>query len=433
MFYELLQLAIGNLGRARARLIMTSAGVLVGTSAVILLIALTIGLQQAAEASIGSDASLTEIQVFPNYDRRSGSSDNIPQLNNEAVRAFWQIPGVSVVIPMLNLEGGELQSGDYQGYAYPMAGVDPNLLPYMGLQTQVGQLSLQPGQMLAGARVGDNFYDPEATNEEWQPIQVDVMENPPRLLLYQMGGEGTSTRRIDMNITGLLAEGTSNYDYGFLLPIQDVITYNEWITGQDFDPENFVYGQITVRASSRETANAVSEAIRELGYGTGGMGEYLNALNSYFTTMRIMLGGIGGVALLVAAFGVANTMMMAILERTREIGLMKAIGATNRDVLTVFLIEAGLVGLAGGLAGVGLSLLLQNIINQAMQNLSSEGGGGGGFLPLDPSQIGGNLVIIPTELIVAAIILAVLVGVVAGFYPAMRAAQLPPVTALKQE
>ncbi len=431
MFYELLQLAIGNLGRARARLIMTSAGVLVGTSAVILLIALTIGLQQAAEASIGSDASLTEIQVYPNYDRRS-ASENVPQLNNDAVRAFWQISGVAVVIPMLNLQGGELQSDDYQGYAYPIAGVDPNLLPYMGLQTQVGQLSLQPGQVLAGGLMGDNFYDPEASGDDWQPIQVNVIENPPRMLLYQMGGEGSTTRKIDLNISGLLSEGNSNYDYGLLMPIQDVISYNEWITGQKFDPETFVYDQITVRATSRETANSVSDAIRELGYGTGGMGDYLNSLNSYFTTMRIMLGGIGGVALLVAAFGVANTMMMAILERTREIGLMKAIGATNRDVLTVFLIEAGLVGLTGGLAGVGLSLILQNVINQAMLNISSEGGGGG-FLPLDPSQIGGNLVVIPTELIVAAIILAVMVGVVAGFYPAMRAAQLPPVTALKQE
>ena len=432
MLYELFQLAIGNLGRARARLVMTSGGVLVGTTAVILLIALTVGLQQAAEAGIGSSASLTEIQVYPNYGREA--NDNIPQLDPAAVRAFWQIPGVAAVIPMVHLQAGELQVDDYSGYVYPVAGIDPNLLPYMGLQAQVGELSLQPGQIIAGARAGDNFYDPESSDEVWQPVIVNLLETPPTLLLYQHSSDGAGgTRKINLTITGQLAEG-NNFDYGLLMPIQEVLSLNEWITGQEVDPETFRYDEIIVRATSRETANPVSEAIRELGYATGGIGDYLNQLNNFFGTMRLMLGGVGGVALLVAAFGVANTMMMAILERTREIGLMKAIGATNRDVLTVFLIESGLVGLFGGLAGVGLSYLLQNLINQAVSNLStSTEGGGGFFLPVDPSQIGGNLVVIPPELALFAVALAVLVGVGAGFYPALRAAQLPPVIALKQE
>ncbi|MBC7815023.1 MAG: FtsX-like permease family protein, partial [Burkholderiales bacterium] len=122
----------------------------------------------------------------------------------------------------------------------------------------------------------------------------------------------------------------------------------------------------------------------------------------------------------------------AILERTREIGLMKAIGATDRDVLTVFLIEAGLVGMAGGLSGVGLSLFLQNVINQAVANAPTAEQGGIG-LPFDTSQIGGNLVVIPPELTIFAIVLATAVGLGAGLYPALRAARLPPVIALKME
>ncbi len=430
MLYELFQLAVGNLGRARARLIMTSGGVLVGTSAVILLVALTIGLQQAAEAGIGSNASLTEIQVYPNYSRESG--DNVPQLDTAAVRAFWQIPGVAAVVPMINLQAGELQAGDYRGYAYPIAGIDPNLLPYLGVQAQFGELTLQPGQVISGALTGENFYDPENSSEVWQPVSVNLLETSARLLLYQYSGDTPGTRRINLSISAQLIEG-NRFDYGLLMPLQDVINLNEWITGQKFDAETFRYDEIIVRATSRETSNAVSTAIRELGYATGGMGEYLDQLNNFFVTMRLMLGGVGGVALLVAAFGVANTMMMAILERTREIGLMKAIGATNRDVLTVFLIESALVGLFGGLAGVGLSFLLQNLINQAISSPSAEGGGGMFFLPFDPSQIGGSLMVIPPELALFAVVLAVMVGVGAGFYPALRAAQLPPVIALKQE
>ena len=427
MLYELARLAIDNLGRARARLAMTAAGVLVGTAAVILLVALTIGLQQAAEAGIGSSVSLTRIDVYPGW--TPDPEATIPQLDNDAVRAFWQIRGVQVVIPIVNLQGGELRAGDYSGWAWTI-GVDPALLPYMGITTQRGELSLNPGEAIVGARVGSNFYDPKS--EVWEPITVDIFETPVRLHLFQFSGEAPSERRIDLHISGEIREGTE-YDYAILMPIDDVIKYNEWITGQRADPATFRYDQIIVMATSRETTNDVTEAIREMGYSAGGAGDFLNQLNSFFGTMRLALGGVGGVALVVAAFGVANTMMMAIMERTREIGLMKALGATDRDVLTVFLIEAGLVGFFGGLAGVGVSLALQSLVNQAMEQLSVGGGGGVMFLPIDPNQIGGNLLVIPSELALLAVALATLVGVGAGLYPALRAAQMLPVNALKQE
>jgi putative ABC transport system permease protein len=432
MFYELSLLAIGNLSRARARLVMTAGGVLVGTTAVVLLIALTFGLQQAAEAGIGSSATLTEIQVYPNYGRGpDGSSpEEIPQLTVEAVQKFWQIPGVAAVIPMTNLQGGEILAGKLTGYAQ-VIGIDPQLLPYLGIQPQAGALTLNKGEVIVGAHTGDYFYDPNADSENYQPIVVDLYSTAFKLHLYQYSGSGQTDRKIDVKVSGLIAEGTS-YDYALLMPLQDVLKLNEWITGTPIDPDTFVYDQVTIRASSRETTNGVSEAVRDMGYGAGGMGDYLNQLNNFFSTMRLMLGGVGGVALLVAAFGVANTMTMAILERTKEIGLMKAIGATDRDVLTVFLIEAGLVGLAGGLAGIGLSLFLQNVINQAVLNAPASGQGGIG-LPFDTSQIGGNLVVIPPELTFFAILLATGVGLGAGLYPALRAARLPPVIALKME
>src|SRR3954447_4679158 len=108
MFTELALLAIGNLNRARARLAMTAGGVLVGTTAVILLIALTAGLQQAAEASIGSNSQLLELDVSPNYNFRPSDQQQQPtdikQLTVDEVNKFWNIPGVGVVIPITNLQ-----------------------------------------------------------------------------------------------------------------------------------------------------------------------------------------------------------------------------------------------------------------------------------------------------------------------------------------
>lgn len=434
MFYEMAMLAINNLGRARARLAMTSGGVLVGTTAVIILIALTIGLQQAAEAGIGSNAALTEIQVYPNYAPMPDGStpEELPQLDAAAVRAFWQIPGVAAVIPIVNLQGGEIRTDDYTGYVQVM-GIDPALLPYLGLKVQQGELAMGRGQVIIGAHAGDYFNDPNADADNYQPIQVDLFTTPFELKLYQYTAATPTERDVKVTVAGLLQEGTS-YDYAMLLPIEDVIRLNEWMSGQPVDMKTFRYDQIMVRATDRETTLAVTAAIRELGYGAGGMGDFLNQLNSFFVTMRLMLGGVGGVALLVAAFGVANTMTMAILERTKEIGLMKAIGASDRDILTVFLIEAGLVGLAGGAAGVGLSMFLRDVINRAVMNMPSDPQAGGiMFLPFDPAQMGGNLIVIPAELSLFALALATTVGLGAGLYPALRAARLPPVIALKME
>lgn len=438
MFYELGMLAIGNLNRARARLAMTAGGVLVGTTAVILLVALTAGLQQAAEASIGSNSQLLELDVSPNYSFRSSGGEQqqpseIKQLTVEEVNKFWNIPGIAVVIPITNLQSGEINAGKYTGYA-SVQGIDPKLLPYMGINVQQGNLTLESGQVLLGAHVGDYFYDPKGTGDQ-QNVKIDLFTTPFKLKLYQYTAQTPTQRSIAPKPAGVLAEN-DRFGNSMLMPIQDVLNYNQWITGTKIDPKKFFYDQVVVRAKSRETVTSISEAIRKLGFQSGGMGEYISQLNSFFDAMRLILGGVGGIALLVAAFGVANTMTMAILERTREIGLMKAIGATDRDVLTVFLIEAGLVGLAGGITGVGLSYFLQHLINSALASAGSPDPNQpsiANFLPFDTSKIGGQLFVIKPELAIFALILATSVGLGAGLYPALRAARLPPVIALKSE
>lgn len=425
MFSELAQLALHNLLRARARLAMTAGGVLVGTAAVVLLIALTIGLQNAAEAGIGSSNALTEIYVYTAWSPNPDTPR--PKLDLEAVRTLATIEGVQVVIPTYE-SGAQLESGKLQGWG-SIVGIDPRLLPYLGLQVAQGALSLERGQVLVGGQVGSNFYDPKS--ETYEPKFVDMYSERVNVIHYNSVG---APRKEKLNVAGVLAVAGNSFDYGLLMPIQDALALREWASGEKVDPKTFEYSQIIVRARSREVTQAVSEAIRKLGYGVGGMGDYLKALNDYFTTMRVMLGGIGGVALLVAAFGVANTMTMAILERTREIGLMKAVGATDGNILTVFLVEAGSVGFFGGLAGLSVSLLIQNLVNQAIANAPrGDGSGGMSFLPIDLNNFSGELVVIPLELMLFGLGLATTVGLLAGFYPSLRAARMTTVTALKTD
>jgi putative ABC transport system permease protein len=154
--------------------------------------------------------------------------------------------------------------------------------------------------------------------------------------------------------------------------------------------------------------------------------QQLEQASSFFVTLQAILGGIGAIALLVAAFGIANTMSMAILERTREIGLMKAVGASNKDVMIVFLGESGGIGLLGGLGGVLLGIGLNVVLNLVGQSMQL----GQAMTGVNEAT---NITHTPIWLPIFAALFATLIGVVSGAYPASRAAGLSPITALKYE
>ncbi|MFN8452395.1 MAG: ABC transporter permease [Anaerolineae bacterium] len=427
MLYELASLSVRNLLRARARLLMTAGGVMIGTTAVVLLIALTIGLQTAAEASIGEGASLTQITIRSSFRRDSSA----PTLDMDAVEELAALPDVAAVIPMLQLSGFvELRAGDLRGSAQ-IYGVYPATLAYLGVTAADGTLTLDnsnPYGAIVGGTVADNFTS--ADSDTFSSVAVDLMSQSVEMRIYSQGS--SASRKVPFTISAILDTGSS-WDSTILFPMQTVIDLTERISGSDLDADDLTFSQIVVQASSRETAAAVLESITDLGYNASGTGSYLSQLNSFFGTLRVVLGGVGGVAMLVAAFGVANTMTMAILERTHEIGLMKAVGASDQAVLTIFLIEAGMVGLLGGAAGLAISYVLQSAGNQVLANLSASGALEG-FLSVDlSSSSSASLIAIPGELALFAVALATLIGICAGLYPAMRAARTLPVLALKSE
>jgi putative ABC transport system permease protein len=183
------------------------------------------------------------------------------------------------------------------------------------------------------------------------------------------------------------------------------------------------FDALIVRAASLSAAPAVSVAIEELEVNVQSLEAILDAANQVLALLQALLGSVGGLALLVAALGVANTMMMAIYERTREIGVLKALGASAREIRWLFTVEAGLIGLIGGFTGLILGFLLGRLVDWiAHRYLISEGVTGVGLLS-----------VVPWWLAVGALLFAAVIGIVAGLYPAARAARLDPVTALRHE
>lgn len=182
------------------------------------------------------------------------------------------------------------------------------------------------------------------------------------------------------------------------------------------------YPSAYVNIENKDNSDTIVEEVKKLGYGAAAGKEEINAQSQAFTIIGAVLGGIGGIALLVAAIGVINTMVMATLERTREIGIMRATGATKRTVRSLFTVEAGVLGFMGGIFGIilsfGFAILLNGLLNKQLED--------GGISER-------NIVSIPPQIAIVVILVTTLIGMAAGRLPARRAANLDPVEALRYE
>jgi len=183
-----------------------------------------------------------------------------------------------------------------------------------------------------------------------------------------------------------------------------------------------IYSSLTVHVSSAKQVQAVEDAVKQMGFLAFSLLDATRSLQRFFAILDVFLGIFGSLALAVASLGIINTLVMAILERRREIGILKALGAGDRDVRQLFFAEAGAMGLAGGALGVALGWSIGRVINFGTnlylhrQNLPRE-----------------NIWSVPWWLVAGAIGFAVLVSLAAGIYPASRAARLDPVQALRYE
>jgi putative ABC transport system permease protein len=240
--------------------------------------------------------------------------------------------------------------------------------------------------------------------------------------------EGELVTRADrLRIAGVLEETGGADDYTIFMGLSDVEDANRWSTGRRARASDG-YGEVLVKVDDRTNVRDLQESIAAMGFETFSALDILEAVNQFAMILQAVLGGLGAVALLVAAFGIANTMTMAIYERTREIGIMKALGATNRDVLRIFLTEAAAIGVLGGIAGAVIGWSAGILIDLIVRNLVIANSGGTTAVE-DIAEIS----VTPVWLLVFAVVFAACVGLVSGVYPALRAASMKPLAALRTE
>jgi putative ABC transport system permease protein len=310
-----------------------------------------------------------------------------------------------------------------------VTGLDPASVSKFGYSLESGTDRLGRWQVLVGARVDDGFYDPQARRVVEEP--PDLQGQGVQLILSRFGDEGRQVERVvRLRVAGVLEETGGQDDYVMLMALDDVLELNAWVQGARQNPGRDGYQQALIKVESADQVLAVERQVLNKGYFAYSTRSTLQQLNIFFLVIQGVFGGIGAIALIVAAFGIANTMTMAIYERTREIGLMKAVGATNRDVMSVFLAESGSIGLIGGiggvLLGVALGALIDLIAGTYLAAQAVQQGATGSDLTI-------TIIHTPAWLPIFAILFSALVGVISGIYPAVRAASLSPIAALKYE
>lgn len=441
---DLIRMGLKNLWRRKLRTFLTVLGVIIGTSSIVVMLSLGFGMQEAFKGQLSRMGSLNTINVHKSY----GGYDGMPsdrnnreaKLDDKAIISFKNIPHVTAVTPIIET-WGMIKSGRYTAHT-SIKGIDPLAMEYFDFKIAEGRL-LQAGDNLNivfGGSMKYNFYDEKAMRRgRYEEPDVDLM-NDRMVLTFDMDtgmgptmpGEHVQRPKYkDYNIkaVGVLEEGNWETDWGIYAPIdvvQKMIQEKEKAEGnsQGQNKRNQQeYERIMIRVDDIKNVEAVQQKIKDDGFEAYSLNDMLDEMNRMTGIIQAVLGGIGAISLLVAAIGITNTMVMSIYERTKEIGVMKVIGASLKDIKKLFLFESAMIGLLGGIVGIIFSHILSFLVNK--------------FSPAfgDFMGIGGEtkISIIPIWLIFAAMGFSALIGIISGYYPARRAMNLSALDAIRTE
>jgi putative ABC transport system permease protein len=464
---DLGELALRNLREALLRNSLTTLGIAVGVASLVAMLSLGVGLQELATKRLSNSGLFDTIIVMSRSGLRgfgrpsepprraaagsdqSSGEDHAPRvsppLDDSAREALQKLPNVVEVYPQIRFPTEVRFAG--KPYATMVAGI-PDSARGNGAFDGIN------GNFFSGRNADEAILQSE--------FAKDLSEQPSSLIgkdlvLRYAERQGLGTQAAGASGSSE-AENSGNADGGFsvvpreknlrIVGIVDTepaagfggigsgrvlipLTVAETLRAAQLNDLRDVvrgangkttYASLTVRAKSPSQVEKIESAIKDMGYSTFSLLDATRNLRIFFTIFDSLLGIFGSLALAVSTLGIVNTLVMAILERRREIGVLKALGAADRDVKQLFFAEAGVMGLMGGILGVGIGWLIGRVVTFGTNVYLRR-------QDLPPAHVFS----VPLWLIVSGIMFSVVVSLVAGLYPASRAARLNPVEALRYE
>jgi putative ABC transport system permease protein len=447
---DLTDLALRNLREAILRNALTTLGIAVGVASLVAMLSLGVGLQQLASKRLSQSGLFDTIFVTPKNNfrgmgrppRDAAESDKPPRaLDDDARKQIEALPNVLEVYPQVRfftevrfenkpfatvvagMPESSRNSGSFdgmQGHFFSSASANEAILQIEFAKDLSSNLPSLIGKELVLRYAERQALAPSVPNSTTDPGE-------------DSGGFSVIPKEQHLTIVGIVeTEPAAGYGgYGnarLLMPLQTASTLRAAQVNdlrdvvRDVNAKKTTYASLSVRAKSPSLVETLEASIKNMGFAAFSLLDASKSLRTFFSVFDLLLGIFGSLALAVATLGIVNTLVMAILERRREIGVLKALGAADSDVQQLFFVEAGVMGLFGGVLGVTLGWLLGRAItfgtNVYLKRQS-----------LNPIELSS----VPWWLVLSALGFAILVSLVAGLYPASRAARLNPVDALRYE
>jgi len=473
-FDETLRIAVSNLWRTKLRTTLTALGVVIGIGALVSMMSFGTGMQKNITDMFEENDLFTRMQVLPEKinieEAMRGDPDDLVRrasgtpgrvLDDSALAQIRQIRGVAMAYPEISfpvkirfrgketktlLKGLPPDVAGYKPYSEMPHGqffkdeaeksviVSPYLLRNLKIRL------LEPGKpvrmSVEDTLRGMQSMKPDSIlGKEVEVVSsaVDVagiLQNPFAALTFG-GGMPVKEEVVRLRIVGIekIPSGMDGpyRERGVYVPLKTAQSIphlgftSVWdLLGSSTDKKG--YPSLYVRVKKVTELDTVKKQIEKMGFGTMAIADQLQEIKKGFLIFDMALGAIGTIALVVAALGIINTMVMSILERTREIGIMKAIGGSENEIKGIFFVEAGIIGLLGGVFGLGLGWAVTRIANTVANVYVARQGG---------PHI--DYFYIPLWLVLGAVAFSILVSLLAGMYPAIRAARVNPVEALRHD
>jgi putative ABC transport system permease protein len=466
IFKDQCRYAVGNLRKTLLRTILTAAGVSIGIGAMTSMVSVGLGTQRLVLRAFNEGNILSSIMVTPEEADDSIPADSLPVLDSAMTRLFSTLPGVRDAFPRITIAG--LLRHDDDDVFRRLEGMPARILEE---QIQEGTVELVAGRSYSeGERDVIVLSERIARRLAPDSTELDTLVNTTVTFMAarapRTAGEGD-----EVGVTGIqpgrpprerlprgmptfpFAELLENMPLGIFEPVSLELTvvgvikgggsFGDFVGPAMFVPMELVeplyagafqdlesiltgsvgtdgYSMVQVLAADVLAVRPVQDTITAMGFTAHSILDEIDQVRRGFMFMNSLLGTIGGVSLLVAAMMIVNTLVMAVLERTPEIGLLKSMGATDGDVMRLFLTEASIIGIAGGIGGLILGYVVARVTN-VVANIQFERAG----------EVSVNLVAFTPLLILGGLAFAVFVSLLAGFYPARRAAKVDPVVALR--
>ena len=432
---DLISMGLKSLFRRKARTILTILGVVVGAASIIIMLSLGIGMNKSFEEQLKSFGSLNTIDVrsksgmYYDESEKDISNGKIGKLDDASIKIIESIEGVDTVMPMKE-EYFQIYSGKYSS-SINLVGIDSSKLDKFDFIVGEGRTINPEGkyEILFGSTISKNFYNPRSRNRYSNSIEVDLLNSKLSLIINNDYSNNKKPKGITVKGVGILKESNSEKDWNAYIDIKQLeklkIEAKRKSKNKERRKKNTQdkYSQFKVKVNDVKKVGDIQTKIKKLGFQAYSLADGLDYMKKATAGLRATLGGIGAVSLFVAAIGITNTMVMSIYERTKEIGVMKVIGAEIRDIKRLFLFEAGMIGFFGGLIGVILSYLISYALNSIGISLLGFGMG----------NENASLSIIPPWLAVSSVFFSTIVGILAGYYPANRAMKLSALEAIRSE